>query len=306
MISARIICDSVAGPTGCRLTTFVCRLPRFVLAQLMTHRMLSRSSSSSRAVPTGRYLEQVSLTPCRPVLWGKNGRGMKPSGPLPPDVAVSCREEWDRARDSMVSSVASLQRLGLHKQAVNRLLEPFLYSVVVVSATDYGNFFALRCHGDAQEEFSVLAWRMLAAYRKSKPALLKEKEWHLPFTDLHVGPEFAGDVPALLKMSTARCARASYMNFFGKLDPADDFRLHDELLGDGHMSPFEHQGQVMPRKERSGNFLGYVQYRKTIPGENKEGVIDLEALWAKRPHWLDEEEEELNDHAKHNPLAPLA
>ena len=67
MIKAEIIADSLS-PQGHRLTTFICVFPRIVLAEFNTHRMLSRNSASSRAIPFNKMLEMVKTNPFIPFI----------------------------------------------------------------------------------------------------------------------------------------------------------------------------------------------------------------------------------------------
>ena len=76
MINAKIVADSMS-PEGVRLTTLQLRYPRFILAEFNTHRVFSRNSSSSRAIPVKKMLEQVQTDPAMPVWWGKNQPGMQ-------------------------------------------------------------------------------------------------------------------------------------------------------------------------------------------------------------------------------------
>jgi hypothetical protein len=64
--SARVILDSIS-PDGVRLTTLECVMHRFVLAEFNTHRMFSRNSASSRAIPVDRQLESVATDTAMPV-----------------------------------------------------------------------------------------------------------------------------------------------------------------------------------------------------------------------------------------------
>jgi hypothetical protein len=131
-----------------------------------------------------------------------------------------------------------LVELGIHKQIANRLLEPFAHMTTIVSATDWENFFALRAHPDAQPEFQALADLMLEVYVGSEPKGLRAGEWHLPFADKYVEDGLSQE--QLVKITTARCARVSYLNFEGDISYEKDYKLHDDLLASGHMSPFEH------------------------------------------------------------------
>ncbi|MGH9160931.1 MAG: FAD-dependent thymidylate synthase, partial [Vicinamibacteraceae bacterium] len=156
---ADVLLDSVS-PAGCRLTTFVLTYPRFVHAELLTHRVFSRNSSSSRAIPVRKLLEQVAAEPVVPVWWGKNQPGMQARAELEPAQQEEARRLWLEARDQAVAIAGKFTALGGHKQIVNRLLEPWMWITVILSGTTYENFFGLRCHLDAQPELRTLAEMM--------------------------------------------------------------------------------------------------------------------------------------------------
>lgn len=264
-----IIADSLA-PCGKRLTTFVVTYPRFILAEINTHRQLSRNSASSRAIPVEKRIEAVINDPVVPVHWGKNQKGMQADTELDGDGTIEAMVAWYAARDDAVKHAKRLLNLGVHKQVVNRLLEPFTYVTTIVSATEWENFFSLRTHKDAQPEFRRLARHMLEEYVSSRPVPLEVGQWHLPFVE---EVPVSGDDPyiiSMLKIATARCARVSYLNFDGTIDPQKDYDLHDRLLAAGHMSPFEHCARAEEFPGRSGNFVGFTQYRKTIKGECRD------------------------------------
>ncbi|HSR94094.1 MAG TPA: FAD-dependent thymidylate synthase, partial [Solirubrobacterales bacterium] len=161
--------------------------------------------------------------------------------------------------------------LNVHKQVANRLLEPFMWHTVIVTATEWDNFWNLRCHPDAQPEIRLIAETMRAAAEASDPVELDLGEWHLPL----VGPEDREQVASiedLIKISAGRCARVSYLTHAGKRDPDADIELHDRLLESGHMSPLEHPARPLTPAEIevgewAGNFRGWRSYRKGISGE---------------------------------------
>lgn len=127
------------------------------------------------------------------------------------------------------------------KGLTNRLLEPFMWHTIIVTATEWKNFFNLRTDNNAQLEIRIIAKMMKDAYDASTPELLKEGEWHLPFIQ-DDEKEWAKENPLLaVKAVTARCARVSYLTHDKKvIDLEADFRLADSLGSNGHMSPFEH------------------------------------------------------------------
>jgi thymidylate synthase ThyX len=95
-----------------------------------------------------------------PVAWGTNKPGMQAGEEVPADVKSRAISEWLYARDDAVDSARRLADAGLHKQICNRLLEPFGHISVVVTATEWDNFFALRCHPDADPTMRALAEAM--------------------------------------------------------------------------------------------------------------------------------------------------
>lgn len=264
MITAKIIKDSTYQFGARRIITWVLTYPRFIHAEFMTHRVFSRNAASSRAIPAKKLIEAVITNPAMPVWWGKNQPGMQAKEELTGDSLRIVQTAWLDGRDQAVKIAQELLNQGLHKQVVNRVLEPWCHMTVVATSTDYENFFSLRAHPDAQPEFQELAYKMLEEYNKSVPTEIGFNDWHIPFDEKM--PEGI-DVATKLKIATARCARVSYLTFEGEIDVAKDIELHDRLSTSGHWSPFEHCAMPFPGG-RSGNFYGWSQYRKTFANEN--------------------------------------
>lgn len=323
MISAEILADSIS-PEGHRLTTFKLRYPRFIHSEFMTHRVISRNASSSRAVPTAKLIEEVRSDALRasPIWWGKNQPGMQaqeentalvprelPGMPFYDAMTKGkfnnwqTREEaWREAAECAADFAECFASAGYHKQIVNRLLEPFTHINVVASATEWDNFFGLRLHADAQPEMRALAFAMSQARSASTPKLLQPGQWHLPFIDNDFGLEFAiaqegkelppaATIPIFaLRVSVARCARVSYESFTTgrKSEVEEDLELYDRLVGSHpiHASPAEHQATpdsmndyigaqtTWQRPEEHGNFVGWRQFRKSLPGEARASLPD--------------------------------
>lgn len=272
--NVKILLDSI-NSIGDRLTTFELTYPRFIHSEFMTHRMFSRNSASSRAIPIEKMIERVENDPVIPVYWGKNQKGMQAREELNRVEKNYALAEWLQARDEAVHKAAELINIGVHKQIVNRLLEPWMWITVICSATTYSNFFKLRCHPDAQPEIQKLAYMMREEYEKSSPTKLNDGEWHLPLVSdtrqsIHSTLDWietGWHITDLIKISVGRCARVSYLTHHGTRDPNADIDLHDRLLTSGHWSPFEHVAYAAPGKT-SGNFSGWVQYRKQFEGES--------------------------------------
>lgn len=255
---ADVLLDSVS-PGGHRLTTFVLRFPRFVLPEFNTHRMFSRNASSSRAIPTTKLMQQLREDPVEPVAWGRNQAGMQAREELSAEESRAAAAVWHEARESALGHADRLRALGVHKQIVNRVLEPWMWASVIVSSTTYDNFFTLRCHPDAQPEIKRLADMMRAAYEASTPTLVDAGGWHLPFID---GPDDrAMPLDVQKRVSVARAARVSYLNHAGGRDIDADLVLHQRLLDAGHWSPFEHAGMATDGHQAFNNFVGWQAYR---------------------------------------------
>lgn len=247
-ISAKVIAHS--SHDGCPdLITIQARYPRFIHPEFMTHRVFSRNASSSRAVPIDRMIQDVLDDPAMPVEWGSNKAGMQAGAQI--ENIIGARTEWLEAMHWAVTSAKELSRLGLHKQIVNRVLEPFGHISVVITATDWDNFFALRCHPDADPTMRALAEAMCDAIDLSTPWNLEIGEWHKPYG-------------GMLKHSAARCARVSYLNHDGtEPDTGKDDDLAQMLIDSGHWSPFEHQATPTPNK-RHANLNGWMSHRTAL------------------------------------------
>lgn len=291
-ITAKIVLDSIS-PQGVNLTTMLLRYPKFIHGELMTHRVFSRNASSSRAVPVFRLIEDVRRDPVRPSFWGKNQSGMQAAEELTGEDLFSTQMEWQHALDEAVNRARRMANNGAHKQIVNRVLEPYSHINVLVSSTEWANFYALRRHPDAQPEMKALAHAMYDAKKASCPTLLQPGQWHLPFIaeeDRDKFPEeaaYAVRPENLIKISVARCARLSYLTHEGSKPTIEsDLKLYDRLVGSSplHASPAEHQatpdtchGDRWPvgfkcqmwwdNWHEHGNFTGWRQFRKQLENE---------------------------------------
>lgn len=255
---ADVLLDSI-NPAGHRLTTFVLRFPRFVLPEFNTHRMFSRNASSSRAIPTTKLIQQLREDPVEPIEWGRNQAGMQARDVLSGAEAESAASVWHEAREAAMRHAEQLHALGVHKQIVNRVLEPWMWASVIVSATSWENFFALRCHRDAQPEIKRLADMMRAEYDASTPRPRAAGDWHLPFVSDE--EDLALPLGVQKKVAVARAARVSYLNHAGRRDIDADLVLHERLLEAGHWSPFEHAAMATGGADAFNNFVGWQAYR---------------------------------------------
>ena len=274
-----VIADSIS-PQAVRLTTLSVTLPRIVLAELNTHRMFSRNSASSRAIPIQRMIDKVVQDPFIPFYWGANQKGMQAHVEIDAASQQQAERQWLLARDAAVEQALQLSSLGVHKQLANRLLEPWLYTTVLVTATDWDNFFALRCHPDAQPELRRAAEMMRDAMAASTPRRIAHGEWHVPYArdedatvaatslDNVWSDDITPQTYARLLLSAARCARVSYDASSSVREQTDDIALAKRLASSGHWSPFEHIATPSRRLGYSANFWGWRQLRWFHSGES--------------------------------------
>jgi hypothetical protein len=279
MYDVKIIADSLLERASdkMRLTTMECTYPLIIHNEVMTHRMFSRNTASNRAIPVQRMIDSVKLDPFIPERWPKNQSGMQNEAWLDEEESRYARLQWCIARNVAVDQARELQERGVHKQITNRLLGPFLWTTAIISATEWDNFFSLRCHPVAQPEMRHLAYLMQRAYYESEPRRLKPEEWHTPYVPGQTVGHFDSieeldkdpDLKWNLFVSAGRCARVSYLRQGEKNDAAADFALALKLTGPGHWSPFEHVAEARFTTKFIGNFRGFKQLRKFFPDENR-------------------------------------
>lgn len=365
-IEAKIVADSIS-PQGHRITSMLLTYPRFIHGEVMTHRMFSRNSASSRAIPFEKMVKMVEEDPFIPIAWQKDHKGMQGTEYIRGNKEIQyCIDTWLRGRDYSIRVAKTLNKkaafpkgdfdssyedINVSKQLCNRLLEPFMWHTVLVTATEWDNFFELRCRqypywfyncdgsqdckilkskkdfieehgsnapfysigGKKFDEMSDLDWikfsnsgaeihiqtlaeSMWDAINENTPKQLKAGEWHIPFGDnisyiptpsammvSSLSHQQAVAIEQKIKVATARCARLSYMTHDGEIDYEKDIKLHDSLLKNYHMSPFEHCARAMNDSEYKefvktklgkmshewdygwcNNFRGWIQYRYLI------------------------------------------
>lgn len=295
MIKAIIIADSVSAHTGQRITTFELEYNRFIHSELMTHRQFSRNAASSRAIPIDKMIELVENNTAYPIHWGENQSGMQAKDE---EVDITrAKEYWLQARNNAVYVAKCMRTLGLHKQIVNRILEPFQMMKTLVTATNFDNFFNLRCHKDAQPEIKHLADLMYQAMQENTPEVLRAGEWHTPYIkhkrtsdgELHyIADNMLIPVNAAIQISCSCAAQVSYRKNDTSIEKA--LAIYDKLVNSEpvHASAFEHCATpIDPSGENdefegithwhsyrnkytfySGNFTNWVQYRQLIPNHD--------------------------------------
>jgi hypothetical protein len=267
-ITAEVIADSI-NPVGVRLTTLKLEFPRYLLPQFNTHRTFSRNAASSRAIPIKTMIERIKANPVVPS-WLKNQKGMQPAGAIDEQYKVFADTAWENSMQICIEMAQALSKMGVAKEQANRLLEPFAHAQVLVTATDWRNFFALRLHEDAQSEIQQLAAAMKQAMDDSEPVQLAAGDWHLPFVSYQERQEYT--LAECLAMSTARNARVSYWLHDGAIPSIEkDVTRHSDLKSSGHWSPFEHPAEALPDDRRCRNFRGFRQYRDIVDKQSWEG-----------------------------------
>lgn len=361
-IKAEIKADSI-NTRGDRITSMLLTLPRFILAELSKHRMFSMSSASSRAIPFKKMVEMVKDDPFVPIAFQADHKGMQGTEYLTGDDAKFARNRWLQIAAETTHNAHFIHNVNVTKQLCNRILEPFMWHQVLVTATEWDNFFELRCpvyehsylkncvfkskrdlrnalskyasdhedmgteieateveqgnsdlvknHSQAEIHIQALAEAMWDAMNESEPQKLKEGEWHIPFNlsdrevfdlvkakthhyteafSLYTGvkggiaiedairDELGVDNSEKLKIkiATARAARLSYANHEGEIDYEKDIKLHDRLLKDKHMTPFEHCARAMTKDE-------YDSYIKGIADEIEEHLDFFDVYFLNPP-----------------------
>jgi hypothetical protein len=280
--SVEVIADTVN--LGHRISSVVLTYPRIILAELNTHRVFSRNSASSRAIPTRIMLETIKNSPFVPIKIPVPAPGMATTKFME-DPSEILRQHQKHLEYTLAFVQECLDK-GMPKSLANRYLEPFMMVSTIVTATEWANFLRLRRHKDAETHFTLLAEMTFRAFRASTPRL---GVIHAPFAlpDELEDLESCYDNPAKLlesaamKSVVARAARVSYLNH--GTPKSDEAAMFDKLVsgsGFGHWSPHEHMAispTHMPShatKYNGGNFDWWLQLRQFFNGENLPGHVD--------------------------------
>lgn len=264
-MNVTLILASKCRETGKMIFTVELRYWRSIHAELMTHRVFSRNAGSSRAIPVQKVLAQVWNDPAGPTHWGTNQPGMQAKAELTGWRLKAAKGLWNLAGKVACCFAWGFMKVGLHKQVANRILEPWQWMNVLVTSTEWDNFFDLRDHPDAQPEFGQLAKEVRRVTQEAVDSryyyVLGRGQWHIPYVT--AVEQFKLPLSSLVKLSAARSARISYAPFDGNASHEKEFERHDLLVGSTpiHASPTEHQAVCLGTDERSGNFIGFRQYR---------------------------------------------
>lgn len=279
MYEAKVLADSLS-PDGVRLVTCQVEYPHAIHKDIMTHRSFSRNFQSFRAFPPEKVIEKIQVDPFMPEAFNTRVPGMGEGDSLI-DQSVA-RDYWERHVKESINVARVMIGLNLAKAQVNFVLQDLTSIVGIISATEWENFFGLRLAINpetgkpfARPEVYKIAKMMKDAIDDSEPQSLRYGEWHLPLvsmTEMYEDTEEPQEINwnAWKKVSTGRCARVSYLTHDGQRDMLKDIELHDSLMGNGHLSPFEHIATPSSYGPFGGsaNFRGWEQYRAAIPNED--------------------------------------
>lgn len=307
-IRAAVIAHSASAVSGKEIVTFLIDFPRFILAEFLTHRLCSRNGASSRAIPVSKTIEAITNHAFMPIHFGQNKAGMTADNEVDKDTKRMAKLEWDIAASNAIGSARKLDNFKIHKQVTNRVLEPFSYMRMVVTATEWDNFFWLRLHEDADPHINELARVMLFALQESVPTALQHGDAHVPFFGEgfwtpEIEARYGVTAQQAIEHSMSCCAQTSYRKLDMSSEKTQD--IVAKLFGGSraHSSCAEHQAspmaiptlsaipseyliadyiQVMPEAthlDRHGNFWSnnfkhWTQHRDSIEGNVKTQGFD--------------------------------
>jgi hypothetical protein len=294
--------------TGKEIFTMVCEYPRVIHAQLLTHGVFSKNSSSTRAIPLKTAIQQVRDNPSK-VIWTENRAGMQGNVITDQHIVSRLNCKHRNELENVISFVETLEAAGVHKQNAGRYLEPFQNIKIVLTATEWENWDWLRIHEDAQGEIADLALAMKEARDNADIMEIGEGEWHVPFvgrvrttddklnyvnTETSDASQINLSVEEAKAISVSVCAQTSYRKADYSLEKALKMK---GMLTTGHKvhaSPFEHQATTVPKLPSntmpvsnflmrmpkgvthmdraatpcSGNFKQWIQLRQLIPNHD--------------------------------------
>lgn len=286
------------SPDGISMYSFEVEIPRIILAEWNTHGMLNTNAQSSRAVPTKKLIEEVRRNPYMPSHWGKNQKGMQAYEECHSSVNSMPREAfWDICIHNACNNAQAFEEAGYHKQIANRVIEPYSHTKLVISGTEWNNFFNLRIHKDAEPNIREMAIKIYELIYKSDGISLQNGEWHLPYIEYYedfygnISYGFNGSPISLteaIRISLACVAQVSYRSLNTNPEAID--RIYNSLFPSNgapiHGSPAQHLATPFKEAQCKGDWQegethrdrdgyswsaqlrGWCQYRKLIPNEN--------------------------------------
>lgn len=265
MITAKIIAKSYNPYTHKTITTWELEYPRVIHAEFMTHRVFSRNSASSRAIPVPSMLANIRENPVDFVHWGKNQAGMQAKEELTGADLEAAKHVWLRAMEMACHQAEQMHNLGAHKQIVNRITEPYQHMKVVMTTTERNNWYWLRNHPDADPSIHRLAEIMQAIDKATDAVGMTNGMWHLPYVKVlyRFAPALLYEFPVskhdeqvyfdetgkqitlqeALMISASCCAQVSYRKSDGSLEKAETIFRRLIESEPCHASPVEHQAK---------------------------------------------------------------
>lgn len=323
MYKAEILADSLS-PQGHRLTTMKVTFPRIVLAEFNTHRMFSRNSASSRAIPFNKMVQMVEENPFIPIAWQKDHKGMQGSEYFTDKEDILNREcLWKNASLNACGLAKNANKMKITKQLCNRLLEPFMWHTVIVTATEWENFFKLRCPqyeididdkitfkskkdvikyysdidftyfdwfanntSQADIHIQAIAELMWDAMNESTPKQLQAGEWHIPFGDN-------------ITIENLRSHKEEQLNEFNnltkiKIATARCARISYETLGDNPKIDYEADIKLHNILSKSGHWSPFEhvakamddeEYVRWVNGKLEDGKFEIPNSTEKSDGW---------------------
>ena len=289
-IKAEIVAHSKRAESGEEIITYKLTFPRIILSESNTYKQIEKNTSSHRAVKFEKLVEVVNTDPFIPLAFGKHHTGMQNKEYFTDEEEIKELERlWLVARDKAVESATDLYNRGASKQLANRIIESYTWCTQLCTGTreSFEHLFNQRCpiynveglkftskkealelyphlkdmteldwlqcnSGQAEIHFMDLAEKMYDALNESTPVIMKEDEWHIPFSDR---PEFTPEMSLKDKimLSCAMTTRVSYTTI------ADDEILtlekakssYTKCVQSGHNSVVSHCAKCMTDDERN-------------------------------------------------------
>lgn len=280
---ARVIAKSKSAVTGKIITTIEAEFSRIVLAEFNTHKSLNRNASSSRAIPVPKMIEQARTNPAFPARFGAANKGMQDAGEHDRPVVfwdangnlieLSPEEAWRHSANIVADIAEAWHKAGYAKQICNRWIETVQMMKVVITGTEWENFFWLRDHGAADPTIEQLAKVIRKAMDETEAVELQPGEWHVPYYNSGywkpsmvqtiagngeafsvVVDSFGHSLEHALTISSSCCAQVSFRSLDDTIEKAQGvvakLNLHGEEPDEPvHASPLEHQATPIAESE---------------------------------------------------------
>lgn len=294
---------SMCQITGKKIFTLICEYPRAIHAQLLTHRVFSKNSSSTRAIPITKAIAQMNEKPSQFIFTHNQGGMQGKVVDTSSELYIKAQTAHELGMKSAMALSTYMSELGIHKQNAGRYMEPYQDIRIVLTSTEWENWDWLRMDGAAQGEIENLAEAMYAAREEAVVMFLRDGEWHVPFVtrrrnaegrlDYFTEDENGNSVQVTkdeaVNISMSACAQTSYRKLDTTLEKSED--MLPKLFGGKkiHASPSEHQATPIPKIEKltdlsllplgvthvdrygcpwSGNFEHWIQNRQLIKGHD--------------------------------------